>query len=174
MFRCGWLLSVIVITGCTATQDKFCSLVEPDSYVLVSIARCETIQVSFDYEADAGFSALDSYAWVPVQAATPGDSGIKGDSRLHAWVTDAVDAKLAQQGFRLDREAPDVLVSYDAPADVQGELSLVFVLADSQRFIWRGTANDKVYPTSNPDAQEERIRMAVGRLLEQFPPVHSE
>ena len=174
MFRYGWLLPVIVITGCTATQDKFCNLVEPDSYFLVSIARCETIQVSFDYEADAGFSALDSYAWMPVQTATPGDSGIKGDSQLHVWVTDAVDAKLAQQGFRLDREAPDFLVSYDAPVDMQGKLSLVFELADSQRFIWRGTAIDQAYPASNPDVQEERIRTAVGRLLEQFPPAHSE
>jgi hypothetical protein len=165
-----WLILFVFVTGCAATQDKFCSLVDPDSYLLVSIARCETIQVSFDYEADAGFSALDSYAWMPVQAVTPGDSGIQGDSQLHAWVTDAVDAKLAQQGFRLDREAPDFLVSYDAPVDKQGKLSLVFTLADSQRLIWRGTANDKAYPARNPDAQEERVRTAVGMLLEQFPP----
>jgi hypothetical protein len=173
MFKYVWLLSVIVITGCAATQDKFCSLIEPDSYVLVSIARCETLQVSFDYDAEAGFSALDSYAWMPVQAATPGDSGILGDSQLHAWVTDAVDAKLAQQGFRLDRKAPDFLVSYEAPVDMQGKLSLAVVLAGSQRFIWRGTANDKAYPARNLDAREERIRTAVGRLLEQFPPSRS-
>ena len=174
MFRYGWLLSVIVITGCTATQDKFCNLVEPDSYLLVSIARCETIQVSFDYEADAGFSALDSYAWMPVQTSTPGDSGIKGDSQLHAWVTNAVDVTLAQRGFRLDRDAPGFLVSYDAPLVGQGGLSLVFTLADSQQSIWRGTVYDMAYPARNADAQEQRIRMAVGRLLEQFPPQHGQ
>jgi len=173
MIRVGWLLAAIVITGCTATQDRFCSLVDADSYVLVSIARCETLQVSFDFEADTGFSALDSYAWMPVHAATPDESGIQGDSQLHAWVTDAVDVKLAQRGFRLDREAPDFLVSYDAPLDKRG-LSLVFALADSRRFIWRGTAHDKAYPARNAVAHEQRIRTAVDRLLEQFPPQHGQ
>jgi len=164
----------VFVTGCAATQDRFCSLVDADSYVLVSIARCETLQVSFDYEAGNGFSALDSYAWKPVQAATPGDSVIQSDNQLHEWVTDAVDVKLAQRGFRLDRDAPDFLVSYDAPVDMQGTLSLVFTLADSPRTIWRATAHDKAYPARNADAQEQRIRTAVGRLLEQFPPQHSQ
>ena len=172
--RWVWLTVCVFITGCAATQDRFCSLVDADSYLLVSIARCETLQVSFDYDADTRFSALDAYAWMPVQAAMPGDSGKQDDSQLHEWVTDAVDAKLAQQGFRLDREAPDFLVSYDAPVEPQGTLSLVFTLADSEGTIWRGTAQDKAYPARNADAQEQRIRTAVGRLLEQFPPQHDQ
>ena len=172
--RLVWLILFVFVTGCAATQDRFCSLVDADSYVLVSIARCETLQVSFDYEAGYGFSALDSYAWKPVQAATPGDSVIQSDNQLHEWVTDAVDVKLAQRGFRLDRDAPDFLVSYDAPVDMQGTLSLVFTLADSPRTIWRATAHDKAYPARNADAQEQRIRTAVGRLLEQFPQQHGQ
>jgi hypothetical protein len=168
------LILFVFVTGCAATQDRFCSLVDADSYVLVSIARCETLQVSFDYEVGNGFSALDSYAWKPVQAATPGDSVIQSDNQLHEWVTDAVDVKLAQRGFRLDRDAPDFLVSYDAPVDMQGTLSLVFTLADSPRTIWRATAHDKAYPARNADAQEQRIRTAVGRLLEQFPQQHGQ
>ena len=172
--RLVWLILFVFVTGCAATQDRFCSLVDADSYVLVSIARCETLQVSFDYEVGNGFSALDSYAWKPVQAATPGDSVIQSDNQLHEWVTDAVDVKLAQRGFRLDRDAPDFLVSYDAPVDMQGTLSLVFTLADSPRTIWRATAYDKAYPARNADAQEQRIRTAVGRLLEQFPQQHGQ
>ena len=172
--RLVWLILFVFVTGCAATQDRFCSLVDADSYVLVSIARCETLQVSFDYEVGDGFSALDSYAWKPVQAATPGDSVIQSDNQLHEWVTDAVDVKLAQRGFRLDRDAPDFLVSYDAPVDMQGTLSLVFTLADSPRTIWRATAHDKAYPARNADAQEQRIRTAVGRLLEQFPQQHGQ
>jgi len=172
--RLVWLVLFVFVTGCAATQDRFCSLVDADSYVLVSIARCETLQVSFDYEVGNGFSALDSYAWKPVQAATPGDSVIQSDNQLHEWVTDAVDVKLAQRGFRLDRDAPDFLVSYDAPVDMQGTLSLVFTLADSPRTIWRATAHDKAYPARNADAQEQRIRTAVGRLLEQFPQQHGQ
>jgi hypothetical protein len=93
---------------------------------------------------------------------------------LQVWVTDAVDAKLVQQGFKLDNKAPDFLVSFNAPVDSQGELSLVFVLANNQRFLWRGTANDNAYPARNPNARELPVRMAVGRLFEQFPPSHSQ
>jgi Domain of unknown function (DUF4136) len=168
------LLSVIFITGCAATQDRFCGLVEQDSYFLVSVARCETLQVSFDYDADTRFPSLDTYAWMPVQAGSLADSGEQSDGELHAWVTDAVDAKLVQQGFRLDTQAPDFLVSFNIPADTRGELSLAFVLANNQQFLWRGTAVDSGYPARNPDARELRIRMAVGRLLEQFPPSNSQ
>lgn len=171
MLRFGWLLALAVITGCTATQDKFCSLVDPDSYVLVSLARCETLQLSFDYEADMDFSALDAYAWMPAQAGAPDDSETQGDSQGHAWVIDAVDTELARKGYRLDRDAPDFLVSFEASLERQSTLSLLFTLADSQRFLWRGTAHDKAYPARNPAAEEKRIRTAVGRLLEQFPPL---
>jgi hypothetical protein len=174
MYKYIALLPVIIITGCAATQDTFCGLVDQDSYFLVSIARCETLQVSFDYDADASFSSLESYTWMPVQAGSPADTGEQSDSQLQVWVTDAVDAKLVQQGFRLDNKAPDFLVSFNAPVDTQGELSLVFVLANNQQFLWRGTANDNAYPARNPDARELRVRMAVGRLLEQFPPSHSQ
>lgn len=174
MVRLVWLIVSVFVTGCAATQDRFCSLIDADSYVLVSIARCETLRASFDYESGYAFSVLDAYAWMPVPAATPDDSGRQGDSQQHAWVTNAVDVTLAQRGFRLDRDAPDFLVSYDTPLVRQGSLSLVFTLADNQQSIWRGTVYDMAYPARNADAQEQRIRMAVGRLLEQFPPQHSQ
>ena len=169
-----WLILFVFVTGCAATQDRFCSLVDADSYVLIAIARCETLRASFDYEAGYAFSVLDAYAWMPVQAATTDDAGKQGDSQLHAWVTNAVDVTLAQRGFRLNRDAPDFLVSYDAPLVGQGGLSLVFTLADSQQSIWRGTVYDMAYPARNADAQEQRIRTAVGRLLEQFPQQHGQ
>ena len=168
MCRYVALLSVIILTGCAATQDRFCGLVDQDSYFLVSVARCETLQVSFDYDVDARFSSLDTYAWMPA------DAGDQGDNDLQAWVTDAVDAKLVQQGFRLNLKVPDFLVSFNAPAEEQGMLSLLFVLADNQQFLWRGTANDKAYPARNRGERELRIRTAVGRLLEQFPPSRSQ
>ena len=170
MFRSAWLLALAAISGCTSTQDRFCSMIDPDSYLLFSLARCETLQLSFDYETNIDFSALDAYAWMPVQASTPDDSETQGDSQLHAWVTDAVDVELARKGYRLDGEAPDFLVSFEASRDKQGMLSLLFTLTESQRVIWRGTARDMAYPARNADAQEKRIRTAVGRLLEQCPP----
>ena len=164
MYRYVALLSASIITGCAATQDRFCSLIDQDSYFIVSIARCETLQLSFDYDADARFSSLDTYAWIAA------DAGEQGDNHLQVWVTDAVDTKLVQQGFRLNLKAPDFLVSFNAPAEEQGKLSLLFVLADKQKFLWRGTANDNAYPARNSRERELRIRTAVSSLLEQFPP----
>ena len=145
-------------------------MIDADSYVLVSLARCETLQLSFDFEADTDFSGLDAYAWVPAKAGSPDETETLGDTQAHAWVTDAVDAELARKGYRLDRDAPDFLVTFEASLDRQSTLSLLFTLAGSQRFLWRGTAHDKAYPARNPTAEEKRIRTAVGRLLEQFPP----
>ena len=169
-----WLILFVFVTGCAATQDRFCSLIEPDSYLLVSIARCETIQVSFDYVAEADFSVLDAYDWLPAEAAASSESGRQDDNQLHEWVTTAVDAGLMKRGFNRDSRAPDFLVDYGASAKSQGTLTLAILLPGNRQLIWRGTANDKAYPARNQGAQEQRIRTAVGRLLEQFPPAHSE
>lgn len=169
MFRTAWLLPVTLVTGC-AVQDMFCNLVEPDSYVLVSAARCQTIQVSFDYDAEAGFSELESYDWMPGQQIPAVDGGTQDGGQLHAWVTDAVDARLAEQGLRRDRAAPDFLVSYDVPIEMQATLTLSFVHADSRQALWRGTSDDEGYPARNQAAWEGRIRVAVDKLLGQFPP----
>jgi len=152
----------------------FCNMIEPDSYVLVSMAGCQTMWVSFDYDTDAGFSLLESYDWMPVQQTRPGDSETRSESELNEWVTDAVDTKLAEQGFRQDREAPDFMVSYEVPVEMQGTLSLEFTHAVTRQFIWRGQSSDEAYPARNPAAWKERIITAVDMLLEQFPPTRDE
>ena len=170
MSRLAWLLPFTLASGCTSMQEKFCSLIEPDSYVLVSIAGCETMQLSFDYDPQTDFSALESYAWVAAPDTRPGDPAIQGDAQLDGWVTDAVDAELAEKGFRRARQAPDVLVSYEVAVEMRGTLSLTFVRADSGQRIWRGTSNDEAHPARNRNAWEKRVRTAVRLLLERFPP----
>jgi hypothetical protein len=152
----------------------FCNMIEPDSYVLVSIARCQTMRVSFDYDADADISLLESYDWMPVQKTRTDDSETRSQSELNEWVTGAVDTKLAEQGFRLDREAPDFLVSYEVPVDMQATLSLEFTRAGTRQFIWRGQSTDEAYPARNSAAWEKRLSTAVDMLLEQFPPTRDE
>ena len=174
MFRYAWLPAVSFITGCASTQDMFCNMIEPDSYVLVSLAGCQTMWVSFDYDTDAGFPLLESYDWMPVQQTRPGDSETRSESEMNEWVTDAVDTKLAELGFRQDREAPDFMVSYEVPVEMQGTLSLEFTHAGTRQFIWRGQSTDEAYPARNPAAWKERIIMAVDMLLEQFPPTRDE
>ena len=170
MFRYVFLLSLCFTAGCTATRDRFCNLIDNESYFLVSAAGCETVQLSFEYDVKAKFSALEAYDWLPGQHPVSVDAGTHDEGYLHEWVTDAVDAKLAQRGLRLDGKAPDLLVSYEASGDGRGSLSLVFLLAETRKPVWRGTADDQAYPARNADAFEIRVRTAVGMLLEQFPP----
>jgi len=170
VFRCLWLLPVIFITGCASMHTMVCNLVEPDSYVLVSIVRCQTMHASFDYDSDADFSVLESYAWMPAEHSLTDDPGIRHDGRLNEWLTHYIDAKLSEKGFRLDHTAPDFLVNYDVPVKMRGTLTLTFLHADGEQLIWRGTVDDEAYPARNPDAWETRIRTAVDMLLDRFPP----
>lgn len=133
-----------------------------------------TVEMSFDYDAGAGFAKLDTYDWLPEPTAVSTEPGTYDGERVQAWVTDAVDAKLIQKGFRKDGNAPDFLVSYDTPDGMHGSLTLVFVSPDSQQLIWRGKADDTGYPARNADAMEIRVRTAVGVLFEQFPPLHDQ
>lgn len=155
-------------------QDTFCNLIDPDSYVLVSAAGCQTIQLSFDYDAEADFSSLQTYDWMPAQNDRSAEAGSQDDSQLHDWVTDAVDAKLAAQGFRLDREGPGFLVRYEVPVQMRGNLTLAFVHADSRQLLWQGVADDEAYLARNAADWEKRIHLAVDMLLDKFPPSRDE
>ena len=59
----------LALTGCASVQDTFCNMIEPDSYVLVSVADCQTMRTSFHYDRDTDFSLLKSYAWMPDEHA---------------------------------------------------------------------------------------------------------
>jgi len=52
----------------------------------------------------------------------------------------------------------------------QGTLILDIVSTDTGQLIWRGTASDEVYPDLGQEAREKRVREAVKKILEQFPP----
>jgi hypothetical protein len=52
----------------------------------------------------------------------------------------------------------------------QGTLIIDVVRASDKQLIWRGTASDEVYPDSSMQAREKRIREAVDKILDLFPP----
>lgn len=170
MFRFAWLPVVALATGCASMQDTFCNLIEPDSYVVVSLAGCQTMQVSVDYDQQTDFAALTSYAWIQSQPVASAGAVAEADRQPGAWVTKAVDMRLAEKGFHLDMAAPDFLVSHEAPFDRRGTLTLAFVRADNRQSVWRGRAVDQAHLARNTTAWETRIRIAVDLLLERFPP----
>ena len=52
----------------------------------------------------------------------------------------------------------------------EGTLILDIVDAESRTLIWRGSARAEVSATVAPETREARVREAVRRILEQFPP----
>ncbi len=58
----------------------------------------------------------------------------------------------------------------------KGSLLLDFIDSDTRNLIWRGSARAEFHPSATPEEKTERIRKAVRRMLDQFPPklVHSE
>lgn len=170
MFRYAWFPALVLVSGCASIQDGFCNLIDSDSYLLVSVAGCPTMHVSVDYDKDTDFSALGSYAWMPSPYSGAGYPENQGDSPLHEWVTGTVDAKLTDKRFRPDPEAPDFLVRYNVPVEMQGTLTLTFFQAGNLQQIWRGESSDEAYPARNQEDWETRIRSAADRLLDLFPP----
>ena len=63
-----------------------------------------------------------------------------------------------------DRRASAHGVTYD-----QGSLVMEVVDPDTRKLIWEGAAYARIQPSDPPDVREERINIAVRRLLEQFP-----
>jgi hypothetical protein len=169
-FKYGWLLPVILVTGCASVQDTFCDMIEPDSYVLVSVADCQTMRTSTHYDRDTDFSLLKSYAWLPEEDAGTAGSPTRHGGQPHLWVMVSTDSYLNAKGFRLTETQPDFLVSHQVPSEMLGSMTLSVIHARSQHLIWRGIVVDEGYPARNPDAWKERIRMAVAKLLERFPP----
>jgi len=52
-----------------------------------------------------------------------------------------------------------------------GTLILDVVRAADRRLIWRAMASDEVYPDNSTQARKKRVREAVQKILQQFPPV---
>ena len=52
----------------------------------------------------------------------------------------------------------------------QGTLMIDIVLPRERRLVWRGTAQARVHESRTPEQRTERVREAVAKILEQFPP----
>jgi len=55
----------------------------------------------------------------------------------------------------------------------QGTLILDFVDSKTKTLIWRATAKSIISPASTPEKQTEKIKNAVNKILENFPPKQS-
>lgn len=78
----------------------------------VLLAGCSSVSVTRDYDASADFSKLRRFAWQHDAQPETGSPRIDNDL-MDERVRRAVDAELAEKGFRLvPREEADFLVAY--------------------------------------------------------------
>ena len=165
----------------------------PLLFLALVVTACSSIETSYDYDLQADFGALKSYAWIdPPQ-------GESANELSYRRVVSSTDEVLAQKGFRLDPSAPDFLVAAHLGTESQlsvtdwgygyrrgpgsygareievneydvGTLVLDVVQAATKELLWRGTAQGTIDPGAKPEERTKRIQAAVEELLSQFPP----
>lgn len=168
--------------------------------VCLGFIGCAGLRISTDYDPNTDFSSLRTYAWMESQRTRPQDPRVD-NSLLETRVKNAVDAELAQKGYRaVSPDQADFLVGYHAAvqskidaytmsnfygyrpgwgggvSDIhvyeydEGSLVIDFVDPETKQLLWRGGAQAEVNQRADPAKREERIRMAVQKVLSRFPP----
>lgn len=167
--------------------------------LLLLVAACSSLSVSSDYDRSmlASFPAYETYSWLEQEGDFVVDGTRVSDDIVAGRIRSAVDDELARKGYRLDISGtPDFLVGYhvalqgkmdvttvddyygygwrgtdtDVYEYTEGTLVLDFIDAGKEALVWRGTAQAEVKQDQSPEKREERIRAAVHKILERFPP----
>ena len=116
----------------------------------------------------AVFQGLELYRLV--EKVPLGNSRSAFEQEERRWVTDAIHSTLAARGFRVAEDAADFLLTFELPPGSSGMIRLSVQLPEGDEPVWAATAHDRGYPARSVEAREARMRSAVERLLEQFPP----
>jgi len=144
--------------------------------------------VSVDYDKEADFSKLKTYAWQSGQPAV--------NRLIHKRIVNAIDGQLASKGWTKTESAPNAIVIYYAAVDeprqlnawgngprwggsgtvkeetiLIGQLVVDIYDASTEQLLWRGDARDTA--TDNPGKNEKKMNEAVAKLFKQFPPMCS-
>lgn len=152
-------------------------------------AGCSGLDVAHDYDRDQDFSRLRTWSWNPEGPRTGGSVDTLSRERIER----AVERELAREGLSpAGSEEADVWVRAYAgtarrlePDPVyhgrgyyaqnwrvvnEGGLEVALIDPRDQRVIWRGTARGAIDRNATPEEREERIREAVEKIFEAYPP----
>ncbi|HZN62170.1 MAG TPA: DUF4136 domain-containing protein [Planctomycetota bacterium] len=161
-------------------------------------AACAPISVSFDYDPQIDFSKYKTYAWYLPPPGTPGVDSLT-QQRIRRAVDDGLQAKgfrmveeasadfkvhaMASITERIRTQPVSMGVGYAWPHGYVGAMEgvevtsyeegtlIVDVIAPATKnLMWRGTAKAAVERDRTPEQREARIREAIGKILQVFPP----
>lgn len=175
---------------------RFASALLGTAFVL--LAGCTQIRVKSDFNPQADFSRLNTYAWLPGLNPT-------NDPRLDTKLLDnrvraAVDRELAAKGFRkVADDSASFYVAYHpylmrgtqsvrepvgpytyrwwggwGPTYTyqfdEGTLAVDVIDPRANELMWRGAASATIDPRASPKTRGERVDQAIHSVLEKFPP----
>lgn len=157
-------------------------LAAPLLLLLLAAPGCSSLSVSADWDREFPFSSLRTYAWATSKES---DSDMVF---LDRRIKRAVNEEMAAKGYQRRDAGGDFLVLYTVKVrdriDVyrdryrwggytstdrykEGTLMLGVVDRGTDEIVWTGWAEGIV---SRSGQSEEKIRDAVARILEKFPP----
>jgi len=155
------------------------------------------LTVDSDYDTATDFSKYKTWSWMPGKKPSEKDIDSLSQKRIVETIDEELPrrglAKVAEGGdlsatyqisvvHKIEASPATVGVGYGwGPAHIgvsktptreydEGTLILDLVDPKTKTLIWRGTARGTVKPDASPEERKERIRNAVGYLLEDYPP----
>jgi hypothetical protein len=149
--------------------------------LLIPLLGCATedVGVSTTYDPLTRFPTEATYAWDEAANLRPEDPQLAG-SDFDALFHEVVDQELGARGYRVTSSgSPDYRLSYELRihtwtgperSAAVGSLSLLLTDRRSRHRVWTGFARADVLVGLTPEERKERLRLALSRMLEHFPP----
>ncbi len=170
------------------------------AFLALALLACSSVQVKSDWDPEANFAGLRTWAW---QSSTPISTGdVRLDDPLvHKRIQAAIRTALDARGYRQAMEGkPDFEVTYHVAIsrklDAQtiytgygpyrgwgmggtrtvvdeyevGTLLIDVVSPATKAVIWRGTAQSRLQDLRTPEEREKRAQEVVDEVLAKFPP----
>lgn len=169
-------------------------------YISALAPGCSPVSIKHDYDNEADFAALKTYAWMaaPANPATSLRAALERNSLLDKRLKESTDRLLAAKGYATSTENPDFLVQYHIGAEdkinvtdwgygygrygrwygggvevnqyKEGTLILDIVEAKSKQLMWRGFATTTIDPNASGEQRRKKLDEVMTKILAEFPP----
>jgi hypothetical protein len=164
---------------------------------LVGCASTPALRVSAERSAAADFSSYRTYRWASAPPEVSLERALSGRDLLDWRIRNGIESQLATRGYQqVQSGTADIIVAYhldlrekntssvgdyityrqsggqEGPQEAyvfgyqEGTLVIEAVDGVTRRLVWRSAAG----PLLNPEVQQGKVRDAVQRMMERFPP----
>ena len=167
--------------------------------VLILLASCQTVKITYDYDNQVNFSDYKTYAFTDEAMKLP------VDDLNRTRIINAVDTEMTAKGFTKSPNA-DVLIDLIVKAEqkteatatntggygygygrygygggfsttridydtyVVGTLFVNMVSKTTEKIVWSGRGTKTLDENASPDKRESNIKYAVKQIFTQYPP----